>query len=110
MGVVNDQNWCVHGCRCVVLVVALFGTSACDSDLSRTTGTVTELRAGTICFTPEDRTQTDLLGCFPISDQDASRVHVNDCIELRIPNYLDPKNANTPVKSVRVLNRVCRNS
>jgi hypothetical protein len=108
VAVVNGQNWCVRGCLCVVLVVALLGASACDDDVSRTTGTVTELRPGTMCFIPEDPTQTDLRGCFPISDKDAARVHVNDCIELRIPNYLDPANAKTPVKSVRILNRACR--
>ena len=90
-----------------VLLVALVGASACDDDLSRTTGTVTDLRPGTICFSPEDPKQTDLRGCFPISEQDAARVHVNDCIELRIPNYLDAANTKSPVTSVRVLDRTC---
>ena len=81
--------------------------AACDDDLSRTTGTVTNVRSGIMCFTPEDPKHTDLRGCFPISEQDAARVDVNDCIELRIPFYGDPANAKTPVKSVRVLDRTC---
>jgi hypothetical protein len=63
-----------------------------------------------MCFTPEDRTQTDLAGCFPISDEDAGRVHVNDCIALRIPNYRESANATTPVDSVRLLDRTCAKS
>jgi len=79
---------------------------ACDSDSSRTSGTVTDLPPGRLCFLPEDSDQTDLRGCFPLAD-DASQLQVGDCISVVIPNYLDPEIYGEQIRSIRLLDREC---
>jgi hypothetical protein len=80
----------------------------CDSADMRTTGTVTDLPAGRLCFLPEDPDQTDLEGCFPLSAEDAARVQVGDCISVIVPNQLDPEKRDDPLRSIGVLDRICR--
>ena len=93
----------------VVAAVALLALCAgCDSDEARTTGTITELPAGKLCLLPEDPEQTDLHGCFPLAPDDAERVRVGDCISVRVPNYLDEGNRETPLRSITVLRRQCK--
>ena len=90
-----------------VVVAASFGV-ACDSGDSHTTAVVDSISSGRLCITPEDRQQTDLVGCFSVTPHDESKLQPGMCIELRIPNELDEKRRNHPVYGLHVLSRSCR--
>jgi len=90
-----------------VAVLAVL-TASCDDSSSRTTATVEAVQAGKACIRPEDRKQTDLNGCFPVTEEDANRLRVGQCIDARVPNHLDDSHKNDPLRSIKILKRRCK--
>ena len=82
--------------------------ASCDSSDSTTTGTITDLPAGHLCLMPEDSGQGDLQACFPLSTEDAARVHIGDCIRVTVPNQLESDKRDDPLRSIHVLDRTCK--
>lgn len=91
----------------VVLLVGLPLLVSCDDADSRTTAAVESVDAGRACLRPEDPEQTDLKGCFPITSEDAARLRGGECIDVRVPNYLDDANRERPLEAIKILDRPC---
>jgi hypothetical protein len=98
----NALTTLVSRCGAILaVVVALTGIAGCTSN-TRATVQVDSVSAGRICFTPENGDQTDLDGCWPISDGDAAGLEQGDCITAEIPH--DPGDR---VTAIRELDRAC---
>jgi hypothetical protein len=92
----------------VVLLLGLGPLTSCDDADSRTTAAVESVEPGKACLRPEDREQTELKGCFPITSEDAARLRGGECIDVRVPNYLDDANRDRPLEAIKVLDRPCK--
>jgi hypothetical protein len=88
-------------------VIAVTIAAACDSIDARTTARITRFHNGRACLLPEDRSQGYLIGCYPVSPSDAAKVKIGSCVSVVIPNQLEAKKRNEPLRSVKLLDRPC---
>ena len=95
--------------KCWFFLVGAMGLivpmSCNDSGDSRTTARVVSLNSGEVCLLPEDSSQFDLEGCFPISKEDRHLIYEGICIDVRIPF---PADGSRSVYSIKRLERACR--
>ena len=93
----------------LVAIVAAAHTVGCnDSANSRTTARVDRIEGSRACLVPEDASQDDLEGCFPIARDDARRLNPGTCISVVIPNQLDTERRGATLRSIEVLDRDCK--
>jgi hypothetical protein len=89
------------------MALAIFTMSSCDDDDTRLTARVDSVSASQLCVTPEDPKQSDLIGCYSIEAEDAANLSPGTCVDLRIPDQLDPELRDDPVGRVTQLDRNC---
>ncbi len=92
----------------LAVVAANAGVGCNDSADSRTTARVDRVEGSRACLVPEDASQHDLEGCFPMAERDALRLKPGLCVSVVIPNQLDSERRDDPLRSIEVLDRDCK--